>query len=51
MLEWLNENKQGYSERLLGTTHYCVEYYDERFHGSEAGSIVEIWVPIEKKNR
>jgi len=48
MTEWLDTNQQGYSERLLGTTHYCVEFYDERFNGSEAGSIVEIWVPIEK---
>lgn len=49
MNEWLKTNNQGYIERLLGQTHYCVEYYDERFNGSEAGSIVEIWVPIEKK--
>ncbi|MDR0293712.1 MAG: AraC family transcriptional regulator [Oscillospiraceae bacterium] len=49
MDEWLKTNRQGYSERLLGDVHYCVEYYDERFHGSETGSIVEIWVPIEKK--
>ena len=49
MNEWLGTNQQGYTEKLLGAAHYCVEYYDERFHGSEAGSIVEIWVPIEKK--
>ena len=49
MSEWLRTNGQGYAERLLEDTHYCVEYYDERFNGSEAGSIVEIWVPIEKK--
>ena len=49
MTEWLRTNEQGYAERLLGGVHYCVEYYDERFSGSEAGSIVEIWVPIEKK--
>ena len=48
MDEWLRTNEQGYSERLLGDTHYCVEYYDERFNGNEAGSIVEIWVPIIK---
>ena len=46
MNEWLETNGQGYSERLLGGAHYCVEYYDERFNGGEAGSIVEIWVPI-----
>jgi AraC-like DNA-binding protein/predicted transcriptional regulator YdeE len=49
MNEWLETNSEGYSEKLLGEKHYCVEYYDERFHGSEAGSIVEIWIPIEKK--
>ena len=49
MNEWLKTNQDGYSEKLLGDNHYCVEYYDERFNGSEAGSIVEIWIPIEKK--
>ena len=49
MSEWLRTNEQGYSERLLDGAHYCVEYYDERFNGSEAGSIVEIWIPIERK--
>ena len=49
MDEWLKTNQDGYTERLLGDTHYCVEYYDEQFNGSEAGSIVEIWIPIEKK--
>ncbi|MGI5900292.1 MAG: AraC family transcriptional regulator [Christensenellales bacterium] len=49
MDEWLQTNEKGYCERLLGDAHYCVEYYDERFKGSEAGSIVEIWIPIEKK--
>jgi len=48
MDEWLASNGQGYVERQLGDTHYCVEYYDERFNGEEAGSIVEIWVPIKK---
>jgi AraC-like DNA-binding protein/predicted transcriptional regulator YdeE len=49
MDEWLAANEEGYAERLLGGAHYCVEFYDERFNGSEAGSIVEIWVPVEKK--
>lgn len=49
MDEWLNTNTEGYSERLLdNNSHYCVEYYDERFNGSENNSIVEIWVPIQK---
>lgn len=50
MDEWLKTNTEGYTERLGDkNTHYCVEYYDERFNGSGADSIVEIWVPIEKK--
>ena len=49
MDEWLKTNSEGYSERLLDSAHYCVEYYDERFKGSESDSIVEIWIPIEKK--
>jgi AraC-like DNA-binding protein/predicted transcriptional regulator YdeE len=49
MDEWIKNNEEGYSERLLSDRHYCVEYYDERFNGSETGSIVEIWVPIENK--
>lgn len=49
MDEWLETNSEGYSQRLLNeTAYYCVEYYDERFNDSEANSIVEIWVPIEK---
>jgi predicted transcriptional regulator YdeE len=47
MEEWLATNGEGYSEKLLDNCHYCVEFYDERFNGNEAGSIVEIWVPIE----
>ncbi|MCL2810697.1 MAG: AraC family transcriptional regulator [Clostridia bacterium] len=49
MMEWLTTNEQGYSERLLGNAHYCVEFYDERFTGNEEGSIVEIWMPIKKE--
>lgn len=50
MNEWLKTNDEGYSEKLLdNTTHYCVEYYDERFNGSETNSIVDIWIPIKKK--
>jgi len=49
MNEWLETNSEGYSEKLLGNAHYCVEFYDERFNGSESDSIVEIWIPIEKK--
>ena len=48
MIEWLQNNQQGYSERMLNDAHYCIEYYDERFKGDESHSIVEIWIPIEK---
>ncbi|MCL2702643.1 MAG: AraC family transcriptional regulator [Defluviitaleaceae bacterium] len=48
MYEWLASNGEGYTERLLDNRHYCVEFYDERFNGNEAGSIMEIWYPIEK---
>ena len=49
MDEWLATNKDGYVERRLDPeTNYCIEFYDERFQGDEANSIVEIWVPIEK---
>ncbi len=44
--EWLKSNEKGYSQRLLGEKSYAVEFYDERFNGYEADSIVEIWVPI-----
>jgi AraC-type DNA-binding domain-containing proteins len=49
MDEWLETNEKGYSQRLLNGKSYAVEFYDERFNGNEADSIVEIWVPIEKK--
>lgn len=49
MDEWLDTNEEGYAEKLLDGKNYCVEYYDERFSGGNSGSIVEIWIPIEKK--
>lgn len=48
--QWLETNREGYTEKTLDGVHYCVEYYDERFNGSEAGSIVEIWIPVEKRD-
>jgi predicted transcriptional regulator YdeE len=34
---------------LLGGNPYVVEFYDERYKGNDdAGSIVEIWVPVKK---
>jgi predicted transcriptional regulator YdeE len=50
MNEWLETNEEGYSQKMYDGKPYCIEYYDERFQGNEADSIVEIWVPIEKKN-
>lgn len=47
--QWLDTNKEGYSQRTLDGAYYVVEYYDERFHGEESGSIVEIWIPVEQK--
>ncbi len=51
MDEWLSKNQDKYTQRLLDGKHYVVEYYDERFHGNEADSIVEIWVPIEETRK
>jgi predicted transcriptional regulator YdeE len=48
MVEWLEKSKNKYSQRLHGNKPYVVEFYDERFHGNDEGSIVEIWVPLEK---
>jgi predicted transcriptional regulator YdeE len=48
MDEWLSKNDKGYTQRLLNGKHYAVEFYDERFKGDSADSIVEIWVPIKK---
>ena len=47
MDEWLRSNAEGWRQRTVGGKNVCVEYYDERFHGGEEDSIVEIWVPIE----
>ena len=48
MNEWLCAHRDKYAQRLLDGKDYVVEYYDERFHGDSADSIVEIWVPIEE---
>lgn len=45
---WLAENEEGYRQRLLDGKPYIVEYYGERFHGNEAGSVVEMQIPVEK---
>ncbi|NLG23870.1 MAG: AraC family transcriptional regulator [Clostridiales bacterium] len=46
MDDWLRDNAATWRQRLLDGRPYVVEFYDERFHGEEAGSLVEIWVPI-----
>ena len=48
MESWLDTNKDKYRQKLLDGSQYIVEFYDERFNGSEQDSIVEIWIPIEK---
>ena len=47
MDQWLEDNKDTYRQRMKDGSPYVVEYYDERFRGDDASSIVEIWVPIE----
>lgn len=50
MTEWLEKNQVSYREKLMKDgSHYCVEHYDERFQGNESESLVEIWIPIEKR--
>lgn len=50
MMTWLMENDQGFDQGFLDGDPFVVEYYDERFHGEESGSIVEIWMPVVKKD-
>lgn len=49
MNEWLESNKGKYVQKLHEGKPYVVEFYDERFNGGSADSIVEIWLPVEKK--
>lgn len=49
MDEWLESNKERYVQKLYDGMPYAVEFYDERFHGNNEDSIVEIWIPLEKK--
>ena len=48
MDEWLEANRERYTQRKCDGKPYVVEFYDERFDGDSENSIVEIWVPIEK---
>lgn len=47
--EWLKLNKDKYTQKLYEGKPYIIEFYDERFHGNETDSVMDIWVPIEKK--
>lgn len=49
MDEWLDANKDKYKQRMHDGKPYVVEFYDERFHGNSEDSIVEIWIPVEKR--
>lgn len=49
MDEWLDLNKDKYVQKPYNGKCYAVEFYDERFNGDNKDSIVEIWIPIEKK--
>lgn len=49
MSEWLISNEKGYIRNLFEGKPYCIEHYDARFNGANAGSIVEIWVPVKKE--
>ncbi len=49
MDEWIDNNEHGYVQSKYEGKPFVIEYYDERYKGDEPGSIVEIWVPIEKK--
>lgn len=48
MNTWMIEHADRYRERLLDGANHVVEFYDERFSGDEANSIVEIWVPVDR---
>ena len=47
---WLRDHSQEYRQRELNGRPYIVECYDERFDGTKAGSVVEIWIPVVKVN-
>ena len=51
MDKWLKDNQSMYRQILMDGVGYVVEcYIDEKFKGgSEPDSVVEIWVPIERR--
>ena len=48
MYDWL-ETHHEYKERLFDGVRYLISNIDERYTGDIEGSIVEYWIPIEKK--
>ena len=46
---WLTDNKDYYERSLLDGKSYVVESYDELFNEGSDESIVEVWIPITKK--
>ena len=51
MDKWLRDNIDEYSQLELNGNQFVVECYNEKFKGgNKPESIVEIWIPIKKKN-
>jgi len=48
MYDWLKTHHE-YKERLYDGVRYLISNIDERYTGDIDGSIVEYWIPIEKK--
>ena len=48
MYDWLKTHRE-YKERLFDGVSYLIAVYDERYTGEIDGSIIEYWIPIEKK--
>ena len=48
MYDWLKTHQE-YKERLFDGVRYLIAAYDERYTGEIDGSIIEYWIPIEKK--
>jgi len=48
MYDWLKTHNE-YKERLFDGVRYLIATYDERYTGEIDGSIIEYWIPVEKK--
>lgn len=50
MSRWLSGNDLGYTQSRLDGKHFVAEVYNDRFKGGDQfDSVVEIWIPVEKK--